>query len=181
MYTYGPPGYQPIGYNPMMNAQQRLAQLEQQYPQFSQQYPSQQYPNQFQQPQPSVIKGRAVTSFDEAKAAMIDLDGSLFVFTDVANNRIYTKQINLDGTATLNTYVRQEANSDQKPQTAQPVQEDPPVLMSTFNQALTVLSSEINQLKSKIGQEGGASDVQSNANASKDSRRSGNANGKPNG
>lgn len=25
---------------------------------------------------------------------MIDLDGSLFVFTDIANNKIYTKQIN---------------------------------------------------------------------------------------
>lgn len=50
------------------------------------------------------IKGRPVVSMEEARAAQIDLDGSLFVFTDIGNKKIYTKQINLDGTATLNTY-----------------------------------------------------------------------------
>ena len=39
---------------------------------------------------------------------MIDLDGSIFVFTDFGNKHIYTKQINLDGTATLNTYTLEE-------------------------------------------------------------------------
>jgi predicted transcriptional regulator len=28
----------------------------------------------------------------------------MFIFTDIGNKKIYTKQINLDGTATLNTY-----------------------------------------------------------------------------
>lgn len=51
------------------------------------------------------IKGRFVSSLDEARASQIDFDGSMFVFPDVANKRIYTKQINLDGTASLNTYV----------------------------------------------------------------------------
>lgn len=55
-----------------------------------------------------IIKGRPVSSYDEAKASMIDLDGSLFVFTDIANNCIYTKQILLDGSAELKTYVLQE-------------------------------------------------------------------------
>lgn len=50
------------------------------------------------------IKGRPVVSIEEARAAQIDLDGSLFVFTDIGNKKIYTKQINLDGTATLNVY-----------------------------------------------------------------------------
>lgn len=50
------------------------------------------------------IKGRPVSSAEEAKASMIDLDGSLFVFPDVKNKLIYTKQIMLDGTAEFHTY-----------------------------------------------------------------------------
>ena len=37
-----------------------------------------------------------------------DFDGSIFYFPDLANRRIYTKQINLDGTATLNMYELRE-------------------------------------------------------------------------
>lgn len=50
------------------------------------------------------LKCRPVASKDEAKAFQIDLDGSLWVFTDVGNEKIYTKQINTDGTATFKTY-----------------------------------------------------------------------------
>lgn len=50
------------------------------------------------------LKGRPVVSLEEARAAQIDLDGSLHIFTDIGNKKIYTKQINLDGTATLNVY-----------------------------------------------------------------------------
>lgn len=70
-------------YNPMLNAQQRLNQMEQQYPQFANNNPMFQNPQPMQnqmQPISNILKGRAVTSIDEAKAAMIDLDGSVFVF-----------------------------------------------------------------------------------------------------
>jgi hypothetical protein len=50
------------------------------------------------------LKGRLVSSFEEARAAQVDLDGSLFVFPDIGNKKIYTKKINLDGTVTLNSY-----------------------------------------------------------------------------
>ena len=50
------------------------------------------------------IKGRPVVSIDEARASQIDLDGSLYVFPDLGNKRIYTKQINMDGTATFNVF-----------------------------------------------------------------------------
>lgn len=50
------------------------------------------------------LKCRPVSSIEEARAAQIDLDGSLFVFPDIANQKIYTKQINPDGTAALNIY-----------------------------------------------------------------------------
>ena len=82
-------------YNPQY--QQRLNQMEQA-----------QYGYQgmmYQAPQTGTyLKGRPVVSIEEARAAQIDLDGSLFIFTDIGNKKIYTTQINLDGTATLNTY-----------------------------------------------------------------------------
>lgn len=55
-------------------------------------------------PNLNYLKGRPVVSLEEARAAQIDLDGSLHIFTDIGNKKIYTKQINLDGTATLNIY-----------------------------------------------------------------------------
>lgn len=99
------------GMNPYQQqlAQNRLNQIEQQYnvgtyqPNGYQMYNNQQMGTQMQ-----VLKGRPVSSYDEAKASMIDLDGSLFVFTDIANNCIYTKQILLDGSAELKTYALQE-------------------------------------------------------------------------
>ena len=51
------------------------------------------------------LKCRPVSSKEQAMAFQIDLDGSLWVFTDIGNQRIYTKQINTDGTASFNTYT----------------------------------------------------------------------------
>lgn len=65
------------------------------YPYGTQIYPQQQYG----------LKGRPVSSVEEVRAAQIDFDGSLFIFPDIANKRIYTKQINLDGTAALRAYA----------------------------------------------------------------------------
>ena len=58
--------------------------------------------------QPASLKGRPVSSIEEAKVSSIDFDGSIFYFPDLANRRIYTKQINMDGTATLNVYEFKE-------------------------------------------------------------------------
>ena len=57
---------------------------------------------------PIGLKGRPVSSIEEARAQTIDFDGSIFFFPDLANRRIYTKQINMDGTASLNVYELQE-------------------------------------------------------------------------
>ena len=69
-----------------------------------------QYIPAYQRPVQSQIglKGRLVSSLEEARATSIDFDGSIFYFPDLANKRIYTKQINLDGTATLNMYELRE-------------------------------------------------------------------------
>ena len=92
-----------------------------QYP-YGQQYqrPVQLDPSQYNiapPPMPQLgnyIKGRPVASFDEARAAQIDFDGSLHVFTDIGNKRIYTKQINMDGTATLHMYALVEEEATPK-------------------------------------------------------------------
>ena len=57
---------------------------------------------------PTGLKGRPVSSIDEARASLIDFDGSVFYFPDLANRCIYTKQINLDGTATMLMYELKE-------------------------------------------------------------------------
>ncbi len=57
------------------------------------------------------LKCRPVSSRDEARAYQIDLDGSLWVFTDLGNERIYTKQVNNNGTATFKTYALTEDES----------------------------------------------------------------------
>ena len=54
------------------------------------------------------LKGRPVSSFEEARAATVDFDGSVSFFPDLANGRIYTKQCNIDGTASLNMYEFKE-------------------------------------------------------------------------
>lgn len=56
------------------------------------------------QPQQTALKGRPVSSLEEVRATGIDFDGSVFYFPDIANKRIYTKQIGMDGTAILNMY-----------------------------------------------------------------------------
>ncbi len=54
--------------------------------------------------QTPALKGRPVSSLDEVRAAQVDFDGSLFIFPDIANKCIYTKQISATGTAVLNKY-----------------------------------------------------------------------------
>lgn len=77
------------------------------YPNYNYYPPRQQQQMQPQQPQqqiPPFLKGRPVSSLEEVRAIPIDFDGSIFYFPDIANRKIYTKQINLDGTALINMY-----------------------------------------------------------------------------
>jgi hypothetical protein len=54
------------------------------------------------------LKGHPVSSLEEVRATGIDFDGTVFFFPDLANHKIYTKQINMDGTASLNMYELKE-------------------------------------------------------------------------
>lgn len=97
-YMYG---YNMQGYQRMMPAQTNEAQSA---------APTQPYTAPMMMPQLNYIKGRPVVSIDEARASQIDLDGSLYVFPDLGNKKIYTKQINMDGTATFNVFELSGAN-----------------------------------------------------------------------
>ena len=69
------------------------------------------YGYQSMRPAPQVVqglKGRPVSSLEEARAIPIDFDGSIFYFPDLANRCIYTKLINADGTASFNMYELRE-------------------------------------------------------------------------
>lgn len=129
MYTTTPqnPYYQ-YSYN--QQYQQRPVQMD--TPQYNM--------TQMVMPNVNYIKGRPVASFDEARAAQIDFDGSLHVFTDIGNKKIYTKQINLDGTAALHIYSLVEDETPQK--------EVEYVTKSEFNQALVQLEAMIQQKES---------------------------------
>ena len=98
------------------------------YPQPTNQPPPYQ-PRAYQQAplQPIGLKGRLVSSFEEARASSIDFDGSVFYFPDLANKRIYTKQINIDGTASLYVYELREM----------PVQRDDSVLVPSVEKFVT--------------------------------------------
>lgn len=103
-------------YNPNVQAQQRLINLEQQQQQMFQQP---MYNNQFQQNQQqpqqiqneSFLQGRQVTEIDEVKAQIIPLDGSTSYFPSVDGKYIYTKRLNLDGTCSIVTFKSSEVDN----------------------------------------------------------------------
>ena len=83
------------------------------------------------------LKGHPVSSLEEVKATSIDFDGSIFYFPDIANKKIYTKVVNLDGTASLNMY-------ELKPIPDTPIVGDY-VTRQEFDQALARISELLSQ------------------------------------
>lgn len=138
----------PYPYN--NNIQQQLAQnrMEQLQNQYNTMFPN---VNMMQQQgqQNMLLKGRPVSSLEEARASMIDLDGSMFIFTDIANKKIYTKQIMLDGTAELKTYILEEQK-----QTVQNVNAEKNgqeyVLRSDFEKIMNKINKQLEVLKEGI-------------------------------
>lgn len=90
--------YQSYPYYNQVSAPRPYQQMDSPYPQFNQ---PQYQPQQVQQP---MIKGRLVSNLEEANAAMIDFDGSVFVFLDKTHNKVYTKQLGLDGNIAFQQY-----------------------------------------------------------------------------
>lgn len=99
--NYGP-------YNPLAPYQQRLDQMQQQWGGM------QQFAGQPQQPSVLGVKGRPVSSEDEARSTVIDMDGSTFFFPNLGANCIYTKQMNPETFAPIFRVYRLEEQSQAK-------------------------------------------------------------------
>ena len=84
------------------------------------------------------LKGRPVSSLEEVRAAAVDFDGSVSFFPDLANGKIYTKQCNMDGTASLNMYEIKEIPTPPSPNADYVTREE-------FNSAMTALKQALSQ------------------------------------
>lgn len=147
MPYYSP--YAPMPYNPITANEQRQQQILQQNPQLAAQFSQSQSP---QQAMPiATLKGRPVSGIEEAKAAQIDFDGSVHVFTDIANGKIYIKQMGMNGLSVFNTYALQPPELQQ--QTA-----------VVRDNELSELRAKISELETRINNMGGSENVQPNAN-----------------
>lgn len=90
------------GYNPMMNAQQRLTQMEQQYPQFAQQA---QFQPQMQQAQQfSGLNGRIVDDFNILSANDVPMDGNGAIFVKKDGSEIQLRNWTANGTIQTTSY-----------------------------------------------------------------------------
>lgn len=96
--------YQP--YNPMMNAQQRLAQMEQQYPQFNQQGQfQQQVGTQMSLPQQFAgLNGKIVDDFGMITANDVPMDGNGAIFIKKDGSEIQMRNWTANGTIQTTSY-----------------------------------------------------------------------------
>lgn len=74
--------------------------------------PPVQMQRQFAQPR---FKCVPVSSFDEARNAVIDFDGTTTIFVDMVSGRIYTKRISETGLAELKVYSQETINAPAQP------------------------------------------------------------------
>lgn len=150
---------QPYYMNPAVQAtQQRLQMMEAQYPQFAPQ--NNPYPPQTTQPVNTTnvlnLKGRPVSNEEEANAAMIDFDGSLFVFPDKAHGKIYTKQLGMDGNILFLRYSLDNPQ-EQKAAPESTVDLSGYVTKEQLDKALSDIDSKLSKLGQKIPVKGAKS------------------------
>ena len=88
-----------IPFNPYMTPQQRLYQMEQQYPQLAQ--------PQIAQPSLSTLTTVPVTNIEEANAFRVDLNGTPTFFYNAGKNEVYMKRTNTQtGLADFMTFAK---------------------------------------------------------------------------
>lgn len=133
-YSYPPYGYQP-----------QQTYLPGNYG--NQFQPPQQAPQAFIQPQPQQnstgVSARLVTGREEAVAAQIIPDGTVWLFADLAHNTIYAKQIN-----------PQTMIADFREYHGQPIQVQPeqPTMQYAPLDAFEQLRGEVDQIKAALPQ-----------------------------
>lgn len=98
------------GYNPILSPQQGLMQMEQQYPQYSQQNQFVQQPSQQQQ---QGIVGKIVNDVSNVSPNDVPMDGSIAVFPKNDMTEIYCKQWSANGTIQTVVYRPVQAEDAQ--------------------------------------------------------------------
>ena len=124
----------------------RYAMPQQQ--QIQQMPPQQMMQQQFQQmpQQPMMgLKGRLVSSLDEVKASVVDMDGSETYFPHPASNSIFTKCIDMQGNSVIKHYVLE----DVKDSKLDPVKEE----LDKLNKRVNDLEDMLNSLTGGTSQE----------------------------
>lgn len=152
-----PQGYTPpvSQYNPTLQMEQRLRELERQNPQYGNTAPP--APAQTSTAAQNV-RAILVTSIDEAKAQPAQLDGSKQVFLDTSNGKIYTKQFNIaTGGADFRIYENTEPEESAQIGTVSGIEDpnDIPGDIAFLEERIEKLEKEIKEMK------GDAVDVQS--------------------
>lgn len=108
-------------------------------------YRPQMWASQQQQATPQV---RPVSSIEEVRAYPIDFDGSIFYFPDIANKKIYTKSMNMDGTVTINLYELKNL-----PTYADHLTDSSYITREEFEMTIAQMKSLYEQLLASKGQE----------------------------
>lgn len=121
------------GYMPNRYAMPPQQQMQQMPPQQMMQQQFQQMP---QQPMMG-LKGRLVSSLDEVKASVVDMDGSETYFPHPASNSIFTKCIDMQGNSVIKHYVLE----DVKDSKLDPVKEELDKLNKRVNDLEEMLNS----------------------------------------
>ena len=149
MYPMAPMTPYPYNNPAMQSAQQRLQMMEAQYPQMGNSFPQQPL-QQPQTPAAPILKGRPVSNEEEANAAMIDFDGSLFVFPDKAHGKIYTKQLGLDGNIIFQRYSVDTPVAKPVEASPQTVDLSGYVREEDFNAAVQGLTEKLSKIEQKL-------------------------------
>lgn len=147
--NYFPNNYNQSGYvNPYAqtynNQQAQLQQMQQQ--QFQQ--PLQNQMQQSQTLNQEVLKGKRVSTLEEAKASTIEFDGSTFYFPSVDSKSIYTKQVGLDGNVSVLEY-KLAANVTDKKEETQTNNVDYIGIIEKQNTIIEGLNNRLSQLEGK--------------------------------
>ena len=118
----------------------RYGMPQQQMQMQPQQQMMQQQFQQMPQQQMMGLKGRLVSSLDEVKASVVDMDGSETYFPHPASNSIFTKCIDMQGNSVIKHYVLE----DVKDSKLDPVKEE----LDRLNKRVTDLEALLNDLTS---------------------------------
>lgn len=142
------PNYRPLPPDPAMIAMnERLEQMRRQ---------QQMYAPPQQAIQYGGIKGRVVTSIDEARAAQIDFDGSASYFPCPAERKIYVKSLDLNGNPVFEVYQLTNNGTQQQP-------------VYVENSAFAALQQRVEQLEAAL--KGVSGNVQPGANITNDGQQ----------